>query len=256
VLKDILEYKRGPLHGKEEAWITAAQQVDPSYDPLQWDARQKEAKQAPRQFGVSDVEKLTEKGTSARDALRFTQTFKPEFAGPAVYGGLGIAAGRFLPEGMSRAVNKDLPEASQWWQDYENYKNTVRKGTFGATLTKNELEAFNRANITAGMDPKQISTNLGRQQLLVTEALKREANGLISAGYDPKVISQSLGLDLKQLGVTAEGRQRGGRVGSTSEANDAIGRARNAYRQGAPRDAVLEQMRKDGIPNPEMVLGN
>jgi len=256
VLQDILTYKRGPLHGKEDVWISAARSVDPTYDPLQWEARQKEAKTPPRQFSTTDVEKLTEKGTKARDTLRFATSFKPEFSGPSTGGTLGMAAGRYLPEGASRAINKDLPEAAQWWQDYDEFKNTVRKGTFGATLTGLERQAFERASINPAMNEKQIRENLGRQKLLVTEALKREANGLIAAGYDPKAISETLGLNLKELGVAAEGRQRGGRVGSTSEANDAIGRARSAYRQGAPRDAVLEQMRKDGIPNPEMVLGN
>ena len=46
------------------------------------------------------------------------------------------------------------------------------------------------------------------------------------------------------------------KVQNQEEANDATGRARRAYRLGAPREAVLEQMRKDGIPNPERVLGN
>lgn len=47
VLKDMLDYKRGPLKGKEEAWITLARQVDPNYDPLEWERREKQAKAAP-----------------------------------------------------------------------------------------------------------------------------------------------------------------------------------------------------------------
>ena len=259
VLKDILEYKRAPLKGKEEAWITLARSVDPTYDPLQWETREKEAKASPRQFGVADIEKLTEEGSKARDTLRFAESFNPKFAGykASIVGNTAMAIGRSLGD-EAKLVGKDLPQAAQWWQDYDEFKNAVRKGTFGATLTGLEREAFERASINPGMDPKQIQENLARQKLLVTDVLKRKATGLISAGYDPKVIAETYGLDLKQLGVTEEGKRRGGStaVETKDGANDAIGRARAAYKAGAPRDAVLEQMRKDRIPNPEKMLGN
>lgn len=234
VLKDIIEYKRAPLKGREEQWITLARQVDPNYDPLEYERLQKEATAPARQFSVADVKGLKEEGTKGKAALRFSETFKPSYAGFGPVVGPSIVSGaRYLTDDAARAISKDLPEAARWWQDYENFKNDVRKGTFGATLTKNELEAFERANVSAGMNANQVERFLGAQKLLVTDALKREASGLITAGYDPKVIAESYGLDLKQLGVTAGGR-RGG-VSPTfgdvkvpmDAANDLIARAKS-----------------------------
>ena len=38
-------------------------------------------------------------------------------------------------QGVARQYNPDLPKAADWWKGYEGFKNEVRKGIFGATLT-------------------------------------------------------------------------------------------------------------------------
>ena len=158
----------------------------------------------PRQFSVGDVTKLTEEGGKFGNLNTFATTFEPRFAGykSQTLGNLAMTAGRYAPS----ITPKDTADAAKFWQGYDRYKNTVRNDLFGSALTRPELEAFEKADINPGMDPEVIKTNLAAQQKLVSDGLKKKANALISAGYDPAVISQAYGVDLKELGVTAQPR--------------------------------------------------
>jgi hypothetical protein len=163
------------------------------------------ARQAPRQMTLTDIGKLSEEGGKYADLTRFTETWRPEFGGyklPAA-GTAANVAGRFLPEGV---VGKDVAQGAAWWQGYDRYKNVVRNDLFGSALTRPEQAAFEQADINPGMDPKQIEKNLATQKLIVKNGLIRKANAAITAGYDPKAIAAAYGLDLGELGVTAQPR--------------------------------------------------
>lgn len=186
------------------------------------------AKEKPRQFNVSDVTKLSEEGGKFGSLNQFNDTFEDRFAGyklPAA-GSAAMTAGRFLPESV---VGKDVAEGATWWQGYDKYKNVVRNDLFGSALTPSEQAAFEKADVSPGMDPGQIKKNLKIQKEVVGNGLKRKANALITSGYDPVAISQAYGVDLKELGVTATGRG-----GKTQE------RAPSAPAVAAPPQAVQE----------------
>lgn len=147
-----------------------------------------------RRMSITDVTKLSEEGAKVDQIRRFNTTFQPGYAGWKVnaVGELANTAGRNLPEGV---VGKERADASQWWQDYDSYKNQVRHGLYGASLTKNEQGAFLRADIHPGMDPVQIQRNLARQQRLIENSIRRKGNALIGSTYDKGAVSKAFGVD-------------------------------------------------------------
>ena len=165
-----------------------------------------EAKAKPREMSITDISKLSEEGGKYAQVGGFTDSFEPRFAGykSSTVGDIANLAGRNLPAGV---VGKDVAEGATWWQGYDRYKNVIRNDLYGSALTPSEQAAFEKADITPGMDPEQIKKNLVTQKEVVQNGLKRKANAMIASGYDPKVIAQSYGVDLKELGVTATGRR-------------------------------------------------
>lgn len=147
-----------------------------------------------RRLSVSDVTKLSEEGQKMDQVRGFATGFKPEFAGWKVntIGDLATLAGRNLPESV---VGKSAAEASAWWQEYDRYKNVVRHGLYGASLTKGEQAAFLKADITPGMDPAQVQRNLATQQRLVENSIRRKGKALIGSTYDKDAIAKAFGVE-------------------------------------------------------------
>lgn len=220
--------------------------ADPAY--LQQTA---DAKSKPKEFSVSDVTKLSEEGGKYAQLSQFGSTFKPIYAGFKVpfAGNVATSVGRYSP-----IAPQDWKDAATWWQGYDRYKNVVRNDLFGSALTVNEQAAFEKADINPGMDPAQIAKNLQAQQDVVKNGLKRKANALIQSGYDPQAISAAYGVDVKELGATAQPR-RGAQPAAAAPAGSAtlksdpavLAEAKAAIAAGKPRDAVLQRMRERGF---------
>lgn len=200
--------------------------------------RVSEVKEKPRQMSITDITKLTEEGQKFADLGRFGSTFKPEYAGykNTTLGNTANIAGRHLPESW---VGKDMADGATWWQGYDRYKNVVRHELYGSALTKPETAAFERADITPGMTPAQITKNLALQQEIVTNGLKRKAEAMISAGYDPKSISAAYGVELPSIGVTATSRRQAPPAAGPPPAPSPQGAASGNIPQGAA--ALLRQ---------------
>lgn len=187
------------------------------------------------QMSVSDITKLSEEGGKFSSLGSFLTSFKPEFAGAVP--GLGDArnwVGRTLPEAMT---TPEAREGSSWWQNYDKYKNVVRHDLFGSALTATEQAQWERADIRNTMQPEQIRKNLQTQQEIVQKGLVRKASALVQAGHDPRVIASAYGVSLESLGVPTK-RGQGG---------DALSKARAAIASGAPREAVIQRLRENGI---------
>jgi hypothetical protein len=173
--------------------------ADPAYIKATADAKEK-----PRQMSITDITKLSEEGGKFADVSRFSTTFKDSYGGygSQMVGNAAMTAGRNVPSLSS----ENAAEAAKWWQGYDRYKNVVRNELFGAALTVNEQAAFEKADINTGMSPATIRDNLAMQKQIVTNGLKRKANAMIDSGYDPKAIASAYGLDLKDIGVSADKR--------------------------------------------------
>lgn len=159
-----------------------------------------EAKDKGKTFNAGEITKLVEEGGKFSNLANFNTTFQDRFAGYKVpmAGNAVMTAGRYLPEGV---VGKDAAEGAQWWQGYDRYKNVVRNELFGSALTATEQAAFERADISPGMDPAQIRANLATQQSILKEGMKRKAGALVAGGYQAEPIARAYGLKLEELGV-------------------------------------------------------
>ena len=145
-----------------------------------------------QKLGVADVKKLSEDARNMQAIDRYNNTFKDQFAGDIseTWGDIKNQFGDKVP-GASTASK----ERSQWWRDYQEYRNAVRHGLYGSALTQAETANFLKQDITPGMQPDQIRAVLKRQQEIVRNAMKREGSALIEAGHARGAISKAYGVD-------------------------------------------------------------
>lgn len=150
-----------------------------------------------QRISVNDVTKMAEEGGKAAQIAGFRSTFKNDYGGDIfeAVGDLKNVAGRVSPW-----ASKDAKQRSEWWQNYQSYKNIVRNDQFGSALTKTEKTEFDKADINPGMQPDVIARNLKRQQDIVDASIKRKADALIQAGYSRDAVYKAYGIN---PGVTA-----------------------------------------------------
>jgi hypothetical protein len=162
-----------------------------------------EAKDKGKSMSITDITKLSEEGGKFASLKGFQDKFKDGYAGYVVpgAGAAVMAAGRYLPEAL---VGKDRAQASAFWQEYDRYKNVVRNDLFGAALTASEQAAFEKGDISPGMDPAQIRKNLAMQKAIVETGLKRKASAMVQNGYKPEAVGAAYGVDLGTMGVGAK----------------------------------------------------
>ena len=99
------------------------------------------------------------------------------------------------------AINKMIgqdPKLAKWWQSYQGYVSGIRNDLFGATLTKNEKESFDKMIVTPSMDGKIAEGNLAEQQIIVERALARRARPA-ALTYGPDVVTEVIGRDPQSL---------------------------------------------------------
>lgn len=155
------------------------------------------------------ISDLTSKADIRDTIERLGKTFQPEYAGNMI-GILGRA------ENLLGRVGIGDGNQSQWWQDYDGWANEVRHSMFGSALTKTEEAAFDRAMIGPGMNPEQVSANLGRQLAITNKALDRLSNTYKAGGYNPEMIDSAtetmsiqqpqadMPPELQQMGITPD----------------------------------------------------
>jgi hypothetical protein len=130
---------------------------------------------------------LTEAAELGDATNRFVTTFKPEYGGKTITGGLGNTYGRIMGDDTGQA---------QWWQDYELHQSQVRNKLFGSALTAPEIAAWNKSAINPRMEPGQIKINLERRQKLENTALERLMKGATAGGYNKAQIEAFTGRPL------------------------------------------------------------
>lgn len=64
-------------------------------------------------------------------------------------------------------------EMADWWQQYQEHVNAVRKELFGSALTDTERKAFEKAMVMPGMKPDLARKNLERQEVLSRKAARK-----------------------------------------------------------------------------------
>jgi len=126
---------------------------------------------------------LSEQSDQVSRSQRLQNTFKDNFGGFAfdTVGDAAIAISK-------RSSDPARVEFSQWWQDYQAYKNEIRNKLFGSALTATEKGEFEKAQVTPGMNPEQIKANLARQSEIAQKAYNKITNAYLKGGYSASTI--------------------------------------------------------------------
>lgn len=143
-------------------------------------AAKREAAAKGKALPGSDVRALTDKESSAGSLLDLSNSFKDEFAGTPKLATLQNTLGRYQPLGYGT----QYADQSNWWQNYNDQKNKIRHQLFGSALTAAEQAAFDAANITEGMDSKEIRRRLTQQHQASVRAYNKLVANYGRGGYD------------------------------------------------------------------------
>lgn len=123
-------------------------------------------------------------GTALENTSRLRNTFKDEFGGNTIMGGI---------ENTVRRMAGDSTGQAQWWQDLAMIDNQIRNDLFGSALTATELAAWNAAAINPRMAPSEIRKNLERRSEIEARAASKLARAYEAGGYNKKQITELLG---------------------------------------------------------------
>lgn len=129
---------------------------------------------------AGEVRRLSEKETIALGFNDLVGSFKDNYAGTPGLAALENTAGKYNVLGSGEKYK----DQSNWWQNYNDYKNRIRHELFGSALTAPEKEAFDRANITEGMAASEISRRLKQQARASALAYNKLVDSMGQAGYD------------------------------------------------------------------------
>jgi hypothetical protein len=133
----------------------------------------------------SAINKLDTLANNAAKLQGLQSTFKDDFVGNTFTGDMeNFLAGKGLDLGMATEGQFD------WWQDYREFVNQVRKELFGSALTNTEGKEFDRIIINPSMDPKIAKTNLARQAQLAKKALQHRVDVYKAGGANKDQLSE------------------------------------------------------------------
>lgn len=138
------------------------------------------------------IDSVVSAGTALDTMTRLNSSFKDEYGGNLITGGLENLYLRNKPGG-------DPSGQAQWWQDYQAYVNQVRNDLFGAALTPVEKAEFEKSIITERMSPEEARKNLQRQLMLSARAAQRKASPYVTGGYDKASIEDALGYTMEDI---------------------------------------------------------
>lgn len=131
----------------------------------------------------------------------------------------GIVPNETASRLLMKAVEVDLTEASTeylkkkyniseeqilWWKDYDQFVAKVRNELFGATLTKNEKENFDRTIISPATKPETAIKFFQEQVAIINRAVQREVQKGLARGVSPEVISAYLGVEVPNMPQVAQ----------------------------------------------------
>jgi hypothetical protein len=182
----------------------------------------------------SAVEKFSEQGSVLKTYDELGNNFKNDYADKT------FSAVGDVQNWIGSRGKMGYGDQADWWSDYYRQRNVARNALFGSALTKTEAAAFEKTDINPGMSPEQIRKNLERQRELARTAAYKIGASMASQGFSQRTIEEAIGYrfdDLKEKRkITEEGKKA-----------DPLAAARKAISEGAPRDAVIERLKKNGI---------
>lgn len=146
-----------------------------------------------RPLSFTAAEKLAGHAAVLDNAERLKEGFKDKYVGHPIFGDARVA--------LNKIIGGDKNMAN-WWQDYEAWKQQVRHDLYGASLTKNEKEAFEKYVVTPGTNPKIAADNIERQRAIAATGLARMSRSA-AASYGIESVYEAIGRDPTKLNTTA-----------------------------------------------------
>lgn len=128
-----------------------------------------------RPLSAATIDKITKTQGGKEEAARLLNTFKKDYAGYTVTGGLSNVAGKLTGDETGQA---------QWWQDYQTRKNQVRNDLFGSALTPTEQSEWEKSDINPRMDSNEVTKNLKRRKEIEDRGYKRQVENYKKGGFD------------------------------------------------------------------------
>ncbi|CAH1696808.1 hypothetical protein CHELA1G11_70033 [Hyphomicrobiales bacterium] len=199
-------------------------------------------KAPPRMLPQSTIGRFNQVGENLTNWDGLKDKFNDNYAG---YGSAGVGN---MANWIARQTGLGNTNAATWWQDYQLQANKTRNELFGSALTATEKGEWDKAAINPGMHPDMIRANIGIQQRIARNAVKRMAEPYLKQGYDPDVIESAIGVPLSDIGATGKGGKGFTKKNSDGDPSAAAREAaRAAIQAGAPRDAVIQRLRENGV---------
>lgn len=111
-------------------------------------------------------------------------TWKPEFQMQGVGGAVEWLAGKGMPmgEGIEDSVN--------YWKNYADWENKVRKSLFGSALTGYELKAWDKFTVNSKMDPSLVAKNMAIRKTVMMKKAAEEAANMLDYGWPPTTVQR------------------------------------------------------------------
>lgn len=138
------------------------------------------------QLPLSDSSRkdLTEAGQLADQMQQQIKSFKPEFGGSFITGGLENTLKRWFPalENLD-----DTKGQADWWSAMTGLDNIVRHPLFGSAFTAPERKIWADTSVTPRDDPTFIQKNLERRGVILNRVMNRLANQM-SVRHDPREV--------------------------------------------------------------------
>jgi hypothetical protein len=134
-------------------------------------------------------EKLTEIATEAQNFESLLGSFRDEFAGMGLTGGVQTGLAKKL--GAAGTANQQA--LGEWWKNFDRLINLPQRNQmFGASLTPGEKASWAEAqNISPNSDPKIVRRAFQNLLRIVRAKVEGRGRSLIEDGYSPDVIREA-----------------------------------------------------------------
>lgn len=127
---------------------------------------------------TKDLDTFVQQTTAVDQLTGLLDIFKDKYAGfgSKTAGDVAITLGQ-------RGVDK-WKDTADWWGNYQRWLTDIMKGTFGASLTKNEKTQIEQFTAHPGMAKDVLQKNLQNQISVIQNSISKRATALANAGFN------------------------------------------------------------------------
>jgi len=138
----------------------------------------------------AEAKQMDDLATSQQSLDQLMKGFNDQYVGYGLndIGNLANAAKHRLGDAGSVAQ-------TQWWQQYNDWTQSMLKALHGARITQQEIDMFNKSHIDPSMNANSARQNMDRQLTIANTALARHASSARQS-YNPAEVYQRMGGDV------------------------------------------------------------